>query len=195
MHPHDTALSLLLSPIARGAALIGIGRGFTARESGIPSERIRDIFAARGETPSVEEIARLAAIVDQEVSVVPDECAIKAFTEVEAYHAYRGDASTHGTRVIEMLTKVSDLCIDMRLDTGLSSAQFARTHGFGPDFMARLADFTQAGSISITEFNAFLGAFGATLATFPRVSRYTNYYTALSADNEVVYSPNGMKAA
>lgn len=195
MHCQDTALSLLLSPIARGAALIGIGRGFTARESGIPSERIRDIFAARGEDPTIEEIARLAAIVDQEVSIVPNGCAVRAFTEVENHYAYRGAPSSHGTRVIEMLTKISDLCIDMRIETGLSSAQFERKLGFGPDFMARLADFTQAGSISVTQFNAFLGVFGATLATFPRVSEYTNYYTALASDAPAMQAPRRMKAA
>nr|WP_250807679.1 hypothetical protein [Neorhizobium tomejilense] len=195
MHTYDTALALLLSPIARGSALVGIGRGYLSKASGIPSDRIRDIYAKRGDEPTIEEVARLAAIVDQEVSIVPESCGARAFTEVEEHAAFKGDRASHGMRVVDMLEKVSDLCIDMRLSTGMSNAAFERTHGVGSAFMAKLADFSRNGSISICEIHAYLAPFGATLATFPRTSEYTNYYVALAAEASASQAPMTMKAA
>ncbi len=189
MHDYNVARSMCLSPILSALHENGIKIEEMAFLSGIPKERIVDIGMGVGAEANIEEAARLASLVGMELSVVPQDAAINAFTEPTVHRVARADMAGYARRVVSMTDKVADLCIDLRLATELPSGTFEREYGVDDGFMSRLADIEQSAATNLTEMYTYLKAFGATLASFPAKSEFNNYYRALMTTKQPANAP------
>ncbi|MDW9479029.1 hypothetical protein GOB57_10175 [Sinorhizobium meliloti] len=190
MHDYNVARSMCLSPIMSALHSNGINLGEASFLSGIEKQRILDIGMGVGTETSIEEAARLASLVGIELSVVPEDAAVNAFTEITVHRVSRADMTGYARRVVAMTDKVADFCIDLRLATQLPAGVFERRFGVEQGFMARLADCSRAASTNLLEMYTYLGSFGATMASFPAKSRYANYYRALMAtEKELANGP------
>lgn len=180
MHSYSVAHSFVVSPIIRKLTQPdSVCRAIKIR-TGIDRTRARQIFANEGEPIRLDEIARLSAFAGLELSVVPSGSASRAFTEVERYLFSTEDVGSYPKRVVDMIEKVCDFCVDVRLDTGLSGDAFDRAFPTSENFLAGLCDVGKAGDITFKEMFGYLEKFGATLAAFPRQSDFTNYYRTLA---------------
>lgn len=189
MHDYNVARSMCLSPILSALHENGIKIEEMAFLSGIPKERIVDIGMGVGAEANIEEAARLASLVGMELSVVPQDAAINAFTEPTVHRVTRADMAGYARRVVSMTDKVADLCIDLRLATELPSGAFEREYGVDDGFMSRLADIEQSAAASLQEMYSYLRGFGATLAAFPAKSEFNNYYRALMTTKQPAPAP------
>ena len=190
MHSPSVAHSFIVSPIIRSIANARINSGGISIRSGITRTRAKDIFRNEGEDATLDEIARLAALVGMELSIVPEDCGHRAFTEVERYPVHHIDTSSYAARAVNMVEKVADLCIDLRLSTQLSSVEFEKRFAASPEFMAKLSHEGAVGELTVGDMHGYLTRFGAALATFPKASAYTNYYRALmELEPETEFTP------
>jgi len=179
MHSFDVARSFAVYPLIGAFWKAGIGRREAAELSGLPAARITEIQSGTGAEANLEEIARLAAVVGYELSVVPAEAGSKSFTEMEAFPAHREPSGGYARRVVEMIDKVTELCVDLRLSTGLPSGAFERMYAVDDGLVKTFADPSSSGSVTLDRAYAYLNRFGAALGCFPRSSAFTNYYRAM----------------
>lgn len=190
MHPSFVSHSFVVSPIIRKLSLPDSGSKVAGINTGISKERAKEIFGNVGDPATLDEVARLAALAGLELSIIPSGFGAKAFTEVEKFPTIHVDPAVYPKRVMDMIEKVCDFCIDMRIDTQLSSTEFDRLFRISPDFLANACDVGKAGNIRLDEIFAYLERFGATMATFPRESDLTNYYrTLVEMDREAANDP------
>lgn len=193
MNAHNVARSLVISPIVRNASRSMMGLSTLSRLSGLSRSRIVDILNEGASDPTLDEVARLAASVGLEISVVPEDCGVQAFIEVEN-HPMTKDASSFLPRVVNMIYKVADLCVDIRLSTDLPGPVFEKRFKVDPGLMILLADNSSAGTVKMSALHDYMASFGLSLASFPKDSLYTSYYRALaSLETETLVQPIATK--
>lgn len=186
MHPSLIFHSFIVSPIIRKLSLPDSGSKVSRINTGISKERAKEIFGNVGVPATLDEVAKLAALADLELSIIPSGFGAKAFIEVEKFPAIHVDPAVYPKRVMDMIEKVCDFCIDMRIDTQLSGPEFDRRFRTSSEFLASACDIGKAGNIRLDEMFAYLERFGVALATFPRESEFTNYYRSLvEMDREI----------
>ncbi|MBY3151238.1 hypothetical protein HFO56_02415 [Rhizobium laguerreae] len=181
MLDYKVARSMCLSPVLSAIHKAGIKTGEISYLIGMDQPRVLEIALGHGPEATLEEAAMLAALVGMELSVVPERAGVAAFTEFDGHRIERADMGGYARRIVEMTEKVADFCVDLRLATGLPTGAFERNFGVDGGFMTKIADSERAPSTDLHEMYRYLSAFGATLASFPKTSQYTNYYRALMA--------------
>jgi hypothetical protein len=184
MLDYNVARSMCLSPILSAITKAGIKTGEISFFTGMPHPRVLEIAFGQGGEATLEEAARLASLVGMELSVVPEAAGVAAFTEFAAHRIERADMGGYARRIVEMTEKVADFCVDLRIATELPAGAFERRFVIEDGFMTKIADNERSSSTDLQEMYKYLSAFGATLASFPKASKYTNYYRALMATTE-----------
>lgn len=198
MHDYTVARSMCLSPIMGALTRNGIKLREAAHLSGIDRKRIVDISMGLGDEANIDEVARLAALVGMELSVVPEEAGIWAFTEFETRTTKRDDMLGYVRRIIAMTDKVADFCMELRSSTGLPSPVFERRYGVEEGLMDRLADHSRSAGTTLAQMYAYLNSFGATLAAFPKSSPFNSYSRAvelLESERKAQASASVLKVA
>jgi hypothetical protein len=197
MLDYNVARSMCFSPILHAITESGIKPGEIAFLTGLDNARVFEVAMGRGPEATLEEAARFASLVGMELSVVPEPAGIAAFTEWNKYPIIRANMGGYARRIVDMTEKVADFCVDLRIATELPSAIFERCFNVEEGFMCRIADNELSAATNLQEMYAYLSAFGATLAAFPRTSPYTNYYRALMEiePTHAVSKTSSLKAA
>jgi hypothetical protein len=164
-------------------------------KTGIAPDRVKALLISPDSDGSIEEFACLAALCDQELSIVPSSKAPDCILETVIAANIVETGNDYAQRVVRMVEKIADHCLDVRLASQLPLAEFARSIKVHPSFVKAFADIETASQATISQLHHYLSQFGMTLASFPARSNFTNYYRALAAENAAVSPAPALKVA